>query len=356
MLIDVLGDPALGLQFVRKKRSVTSMADALTRGDRSRLRQWAGGKISIGATNRHSVGAFLADAIHEDFGAPVLWWGVEEEQYLHEIRARTKKVASSKEEERREGQLWFYRAYTESGIKFGVYRFCAHDAPETPGATFQDTLRRVMLNVTGMHVARNFAKCYPLSKSPSAREAAFLALRRARTAAALRRHAVEKQGEALTEERKAQLQVIAIDIRLNQVAIPARFREFFPDGDVAKEVAASSDVDLLGALAKYKKDHPDRIIIAANALVFASLQRRLPDAVKGWELMRDENEMAADLAYHLPSHERPLAESPDVQWLIAQNGGSTVLRSDSQSPLYEYQSPLQQKQSPSQGMDVVPPI
>jgi hypothetical protein len=131
----------------------------------------------------------------------------------------------------------------------------------------------------------------PLSKSPSACEAAFLALRRARAAASLLRHAVDEQGEALTEERKAQLRVIAIYIRLNQVAIPARFRQsmahirgarFFADDDVGKEVAASSDVDLLGLLASYKPGHPDRMIIAANALVFGSLQNRLPDAVKAW--------------------------------------------------------------------------
>jgi hypothetical protein len=265
----------------------------------------------------------------------VLWWDLKEEQYLDEIRSWVTLASSSMDAERSKGKERFHRGYTEPSI----FHCCAHDAPEIPGNAHEDTLRRVMLNVIGMHVARNFAEFHPLSQAPSARDAASLALHRARTAGSLLRHAVEKQGEGLSEARKAQLQVIAIYVRMNQVAVPSLFRKsmagirgvwFFDDTWVAEEVNASSDIDLLEMLAGYEPCHPDRLIIAANALVFASLQERLQDAVRAWEILCEECRAAADLATCLPSHERPLAESPDLEFLIAQNGGSTVLGPKSQ--------------------------
>jgi hypothetical protein len=315
---------------------VTVLAEHLNDGDRARFRAWSSGKIAISPANLDRVTAYIVEAIEQDFGAPVLWWDVEEEKYLIEgIRPWFKQLGSAEEAVKREGWRQFHGAYNEASI----FRCCAHDAPETPGASHADTLRRVILNVVGMHVARGFAESYP--KAPDAKSAAFLARHRARTAAALLYHALNEQGHALSSSRKAQLKVIAAYIRIHQVAIPSRFREslaqfrgtwFFHDNAVVEEVHASCEVDLLKMLPTYKLGHPDRFIIAANALVFASLQHRLQDAVTAWEIMCDEQPAAADLSTHFASHERPLSNSPDLLWLITQNGGSTVLTPN--SPVY----------------------
>jgi hypothetical protein len=85
------------------------------------------------------------------------------------------------------------------------------------------------------------------------------------------------------------------------------------DDDIVQQLSA--------ILRGYRKGHPDRLTVASNTLVVASIRMNKTLAKDAWLAMTDENADAADLRVQLPTHERPLADSPDLAWLIRENGG-----------------------------------
>ncbi|RVG50659.1 hypothetical protein [Sinorhizobium meliloti] len=338
-MLDVDDDPHKALTLAVSLTSRNKVANSVNGGDRTRLNKWLAGTMKIGPSVAPRISNHTANLIRETLGVPVLRWTPEVRAEYQRVKEIFRLATSSDEDEALEGKRKLTLAYRNGADERLLFTW-THDANEGSGETWEATLRRCEQNLIGMHIARGWAEFN--ENSVLSKAAVELALRRSRVAAKLCRKAIVQIDKALSisgpettvrlQEMRAQLQVKAAYCRINQLAILSMFREssefagraglsVSSDVDVSRQVTKQSASDLNLLLEQYQPGHPDRSIVASNALVVASLLKD-PEAYRPWEICIAENRDTADLV-KMPGHyNRTLADSSDMKWLIEFNGGT----------------------------------
>jgi hypothetical protein len=319
-MFDPLAEPKRALLLVLGKKTVTEVAGALTNEDRSRVRDWREERVSIGPPKAQQIAKYASDVCSDTYGMPLINWKLQETDYLAALRRAD---ALAPENGQADAYLDFYNAPAP-------FRIATLDVSETAGSTCEDTVRRALLNLVGMHVAWRVAVTHPTSTRPNVQSLVHLAVHRAAVACTLIHHARTKQAKDHNLWSDKELAVLWLYARLNHLAMLSLFRKSLADirgfwvfDD--QEAWAHLDDDIVRQLweilQEYQKGHPDRLTVASNTLVVASIRMNKTVANDAWLAMIDENAKAADLRVQLPTHERPLADSPDLAWLIRENGG-----------------------------------
>ena len=318
-MFDPLAEPKRALLLVLQEKTVTEVAEALTNQDRSRVRDWREERVNIGSFKARQIAKYASDVCCDTYGMPLINWKLREADYLAELR----QADALELQHRAHTYLDFYNAPA-------VFRFATLDVSETAADTCRDTVRRALLNLTGMHVAWRVAVTHPTSERLDAQSLAHLAVHRAAVACRLIHHARIEQAKEQDWWSDKELAVLWLYARLNHLAMLSLFRKSLADirgfwvfDD--QEAWAHLDDDIVqqlwAILRDYRQGHPDRLAVASDTLVVASIRMNKTVAKGSWLAMIDENAEAADLKVKLPTHERPLADSPDLAWLIQENGG-----------------------------------
>jgi hypothetical protein len=319
-MFDPLAEPKRALLLVLQEKTVTEVAEALTNEDRSRVRDWREERVGIGPFKAQQIAKFASEFCCDKYGMPLINWKLQEADYLAELRQAD---TLEPEQVRADAYLDFYNAPA-------VFRFATLDVRETAGDTCQDTVRRALLNLLGMHVAWRVAVTHPTSERPDARSLVHLAVHRAAVACTLLHHARTEQADHPSLWTDKELTVLWLYARLNYLAMLSLFRKsladirgfwVFDDQEAWAHIDDDIMQQLSAILREYRKGHPDRLTVASDTLVVASVRMNKAIAQTAWLAMIDENADAADLRVKLPTHERPLADSPDLAWLIRENGG-----------------------------------
>jgi hypothetical protein len=321
-MMDPIANPRDAVAFLLRHKTVVEVAKKLTSEtseDRSRVRGWNSGSVGIGRSKAKMIATFASTVALDECGMPLINWKLAEEQYLRELRE-----ADALDEENSKAR--YLALYKDPG----VLRFATLDVGENPGLTCEDTVRCALLNLIGMHLARRVAQTHPKSQWLDSTGLVHLALRRAMTACNLLQHARIGQLQVGSLWTAKELSVLWLYARLNQLAILSTFRVsrakitgfwVFDDGAAWAYVDDALVKQFAEFLSVYRKGHPVWMIVASNTFVAASIAKRKPVANQAWLAMIDENPIATDLSKTLPGDARPLADSPDLVWLKAVNGG-----------------------------------
>jgi len=268
------------------------------------------------------VASHTAELIRLKFGVPLIEWDRHTETLL--VGIRKSQEAAGANYERDAGRREMREAFRNQGeVRTAVY-----DVLEAPAETFLATVSRAEMHMIGLHVARDYALAHPTADD--ARAAVELALKRGKCASALLDEALERWASGLPFQDLLRTKVQRTYVRLNTLAILSLFRKslsgirkglaVFSDADAWAEVdhRFGSDIDEL--LQLYGNGHPDRLLVAMNRLVISSILNDEAAAMRAWRIAAEENPAAASLTSLVPGWDRPLAESPDMKWLLDKHG------------------------------------
>jgi hypothetical protein len=204
-MFDPLAEPKRALLLVLQEKTVTEVAEALTNEDRSRVRDWREERVGIGPFKAQQIAKYASEVCCEKYGMPLINWKLEEADYLAELRRAD---ALEEDKVRADAYLDFYNAPA-------VFRFATLDVKETAGDTCQDTVRRALLNLLGMHVAWRVAVTHPTSTRPDVRSLVHLAAHRAAVACKLIHYARTEQAKVQTLWSDKELAVLWLYAHLN---------------------------------------------------------------------------------------------------------------------------------------------